>query len=123
MTVTLATDRGWQSTGYRLEAGKHYQLTASGRYQIVGGSKPWACEAGGVTIRYAGGRPLGMLLAGVTDWEGEAPSLTPLATPQPIGLAGELEPAATGTLYLKINEPSSGLADNTGTLSVMIREK
>jgi hypothetical protein len=122
-TVSLAVDRAWQSTGFRLAAGKRYQLSASGRYQVAGGAKPWPCEAGGITIHYAGGRPLGMLLAGVTDLEGEPPAITPLANPQPIGAAGELAPMATGTLYLKINEAASGLADNTGMLSVKIREK
>ena len=47
--------------------------------------------------------------------------ITPLVTPQPIGLAADLEPTTTGTLYLKINESASGLADNSGTLSVTIR--
>ena len=122
-TVTLATDRGWQSTGFRLQAGKTYHLTASGRYQLATTPKPWPCEAGGVTIRYAGGRPLGMLLGALSDLEGEPPAITPLASPQPIGVSGELEPMTTGTLYLKINEPASGLADNVGTPSVTIRAK
>jgi hypothetical protein len=33
--VTIAADRGWQNTGLRLEAGKKYRLTASGRYQVA----------------------------------------------------------------------------------------
>jgi hypothetical protein len=122
-TVTLATDLGWQSTGYRLQTGKTYRLTAAGRYQIASGPPPWPCEAGGVTIRYAGGHPLGMLLASLSDLEGEQPLVTPLATPQPVGLSAEIEPQSAGTLYLKINEPSSGLSDNTGTLAVTIRAK
>jgi hypothetical protein len=119
-TITIAADRGWQASGFRLEAGKEYRLTASGRYEIRSGDPPWPCEAGGVTIRYAGGRPLGMLLAAVGDLEGEPPAKTPLADPQPIGLAGTLKPDRTGTLYLKINEPASGLADNTGRLTVRV---
>jgi hypothetical protein len=122
-SVTLATDRGWQSTGYRLQAGNAYRITASGRYDVVGGPKQWPCEAGGVTIRYVGGRPLGMLLAAVSDLEGEQPTVTPLASSQAIGAASELTPTATGTLYLKINEHPSGLADNSGTLSIAIRHK
>jgi hypothetical protein len=120
-TVTVATDRGWQSTGYRLAAGRAYRLSASGRYQIAAGSRPWPCEASGVTIRYASGKPLGMLLAAVSDLEGDAPVLTPLVNPQPIGLVGQIQPEATGTLYLKINEPASGLADNSGTLTVTVQ--
>jgi hypothetical protein len=34
-TVTIAADRGWQATGIRLEAGRTYLLTASGRYVVV----------------------------------------------------------------------------------------
>jgi hypothetical protein len=122
-SATLLTDRGWQSTGYRLQSGKEYQIAAGGRYHIVGGPKPWPCEANGVTIRYVNGRPLGMLLAAVSDLESEQPTITPLISPQPIGAAGEITPASTGTLYLKINEHSSGLADNSGTLNISIREK
>jgi len=122
-SVKLATDRGWQSTGYRLAAGKAYAITASGRYQIASSPKPWPCEAGGVTIRYAGGLPLGMLVAGLSDLEGDRPLLTPLVHPQPIGLGSEIEPTTSGTLYLKINEPAADLADNTGALSIRIQPK
>jgi hypothetical protein len=121
--VTLATDHGWQSTGFQLEAGKKYRITATGRYVLASSPKPMPCEAGGVTIHYCRGNPLGMLMGGVADLEGESPLITPLVMPQPIGLEGEIEPAAGGTLYLKINEPASGLAANSGTLNVMIRAK
>ena len=118
--IALVTNRGWQSSGCRLEAGYEYRITATGRYQVAGGSQPWPCEAGGETIRYAGGRPLGMLLAAVSDLEGEPPAKTPLAGPQPIGLSGVIKPERSGTLYLKINEPASGLEDNAGTLTVKV---
>jgi len=121
-SLTVATDRGWQSTGLRLQAGKTYQVAASGQYQITGGAKPWPCEAGGVTIRYASGKPLGMLLAGLSELEGEPPPTTPLASPQGLGLGGELSPDRTAVLYFKINEPASGLGDNVGTLTVAIQE-
>jgi hypothetical protein len=119
-TATIAADRGWQSTGFRLAAGKTYTLTASGRYQVANNPKPWPCELQGVTIRYHAGRPLGMLLAAVKPDEGTG--TTPLAAPQPIGRSGLVMPASTGTLYLSINEAASGLADNTGTLEVQVRE-
>jgi hypothetical protein len=121
-TVTLAADRGWQSTGYNLEAGRTYTLAASGRFQVAGAPRPWPCEAGGVTLHYHNGRPLGMLLAAVSN--DDAPlDITPLATGQSIGLAGQITPAAAGTLYLSINEAAAGLADNQGTLTVEIRVK
>jgi hypothetical protein len=119
-SVRLAADRGWQSSGLRLEAGREYRITASGRYQLTGGSEPWPCEAGGVTIRYHVGQPLGTLMAAVSDLEGEAPTRTPLADPKPVGLTGSVKPERTGTLYLKVNEPASGLADNSGSLTVQV---
>ena len=33
--ATIAADRGWQSSGVWLEAGKSYQITAQGKYQIA----------------------------------------------------------------------------------------
>jgi hypothetical protein len=121
--VSILTDRGWQSTGVRLEAGRSYKIEASGRYQVAGGPPPWPCEAGGVTIRYERGRPVGMLLGAVADVEGADFAATPFAQPVPIGLLAELTPTASGTLYLKINEAAGGLADNQGTLSVSISAK
>jgi hypothetical protein len=60
-----------------------------------------------------------MLLGAVRD--DESPRTTPLGSPLPIGLAARLTPEKSGTLYLSINEASSGLADNRGTLTVEIR--
>ena len=113
---------GWQSTGLRLAAGKTYRLTASGRYHVATEPKPWPCEAGGVTIQYHGGRPLGMLLAAVGDAGVEAGVVTPLASPQGVGVKGEVEGKQAGTLYLKINEAASGLSDNSGSVTVTIRQ-
>jgi hypothetical protein len=122
-TATIEAGRGWQSTGFTLEAGKTYAISATGRFTIGGDvARPWPCEAGGITLRYHAGRPLGMLLAAVSD--DTAPlEITPLARPQPIGLAGEITPAATGTLYLSLNESAAGLADNAGTVQVRIQAK
>jgi len=118
--ITVAADRGWQASGFRVQAGQEYRLVARGRFEIKSDGGRWPCEAGGVTIRYAAGRPLGMLLAAVGDLEGEPPAKTPLASPQPIGLAGAIKPERSGTLYLKINEPAGGLADSSGSLTVRL---
>ena len=118
--VSVASDRGWQSTGFKLVAGKTYAITATGRFTVAGGDKPWPCEAGGVTIRYHDGRPLGMLLGAVYD-EGAASSETPLASPEPIGVGTQLTPTSSGTLYLSINEAAAGLTDNRGPVEVQIR--
>jgi hypothetical protein len=118
-TFELAADRGWQSTGYQLEAGKKYMITAGGRYQVAGGEKPWPSEAGGVTIRYHNGQPLGMLIGAVCDES--QPLAAQLSSKRTIGLSTVLAPAEAGVLYLSINEASSALADNKGELTVEIQ--
>jgi hypothetical protein len=121
-TITIGVDHGWQSTGFRLSAGKTYVLKASGRYTVQSNPQKWPCEPGGITLHYHRGQPLGILLAGVSELEQTVAENTPLLSPQPIGLSAELIPATTGTLFLKINEASSGLADNSGSLKVEITE-
>ncbi len=64
--ATIDVEHGWQSSRLRLEAGKTYELSASGRYQLAREPAVWWCEPGGVTIRYYHGQPLGILL-GVVD--------------------------------------------------------
>ncbi|HEY2410914.1 MAG TPA: hypothetical protein VGI40_01650 [Pirellulaceae bacterium] len=121
-TVNVSADHGWQSTGFRLSAGKKYEVKASGRYTVRASPPKLICEPGGITLHYHRGRPLGILLAGVSEIDQTTSQKTPLLSPQSIGLSGDLIPAATGTLFLKINEASSGLADNSGSLNVEIRE-
>lgn len=120
-TITLATDRGWQSTGFRLAAGKNYDLKATGRYTIAQNLHTLPCEAHGITIHYHRGQPLGVLLAAVSDTNPPT-TTTPLITPTSIGRQHNLTPTTTGTLYLKINEASSMLSDNIGTLTVTVQE-
>lgn len=139
-TVTIAADRGWQSSGVWLEAGREYLVTAEGRYEIahesVGGrDEVWPCEPGGVTIEYYDGRPLGLLL-GVIDARTtggpsastkEAADAAPrshdadFAHPFAIGLRRTITPAVSGTLYLRVNDSGGRLADNRGSLSVTIK--
>jgi hypothetical protein len=125
-TATVQADRGWQSTGIRLEAGKSYRISASGRFQIAseevdGKLQPWPCEPGGITIEYHDGRPLGMLLGAIRpDNESAANSEGSFARPIAIGLQAVLKPAASGTLFLRVNDTPAHLDDNQGTLTVTI---
>lgn len=125
-TVAVAADRGWQSSGVKLEAGKTYRLQASGRYQIAnptstdGLPTPWPCEPGGVTIRYYRGHPLGMLLASVEPDVLPVGTPPPMLRPIPIGLSATLTPERSGTLYLRVNDSSGELDDNAGVLSVTV---
>ncbi len=147
--VSIAADRGWQSSGVRVEAGREYRLTAAGRFQVADKPRAWWCEPGGVSIRYVGGRPLGVLLAAVREEPGEKATIqkpSPLAgkdrardtaaddsrasgavqvdggflTPVVVGLGTTLVPKQTGTLYLRVNDSPAELADNAGSLDVKI---
>lgn len=118
--VSVAADRGWQSTGLLLEKGKKYRLQASGRYQVAGGDQPWQSEPGGVTIRYDRGQPLGILLAAVRADDPAANNPSGLIRPIVVGLDTVLEAPRTGTLYLRINDSAGGLADNSGAAEVEI---
>jgi len=145
-TTTIAADRGWQSSGVWLEAGRHYLVAAEGRYEIAreesgGRERVWTCEPGGVTIEYRGGFPLGMLLGAVDarTTSGRAASEKQakgepraaeaalagahgFAHPFAIGLQMSLTPAASGTLYLRVNDSGGKLVDNRGSLTVTIEE-
>ena len=95
----IVADRGWQSSGFRLQVGQPYRVAAVGRYQVAQQPDTWWCEPGGVTLRYWRGQPLGMLMGQVRP-DQAASGLTPLARPLPVGLGCILWPERTGTLYL-----------------------
>ncbi len=118
----VAANRGWQSSGVALEAGKKYRLRAAGRYQVAGGERPWTSEPGGVTIRYEHGQPLGILLAAVRSDDSAENSPSGLIRPIVVGLETTLTAPRSGTLYLRINDSAGGLVDNTGSAEVEISE-
>ncbi len=126
-TIRIVADRGWQNTGLRLETGRSYRLTASGRYEVArtnqagGEPKIWWCEPNGVSIRYYKGRPLGILLAAVRPDHPAPNSTTALLHATAIGLGATLAPEETGTLFLKINDSPAELDDNAGELKVEVR--
>lgn len=121
-TVTVAADRAWQSTGIEVTAGKTYELTATGRFQLAREPQPWWCEPNGITIEYNQGQPLGILLAAVTSPAAAQNALSPLLSPDVIGLNGRITPRNSGTLYLRLNDSPAKLADNSGTCTVQVRE-
>ncbi len=120
--VAIAADRGWQSSGVWLEAGKTYRISARGRFQVAteandGVEHAWPSEAGGVTIEYHDGRPLGMLLGAIVPERGADATF---AKPQAIGLGCEMTPGVSGTLYLRVNDSAAKLDDNRGALTIRI---
>jgi hypothetical protein len=118
-TTTIAADHGWQSTGWRLQAGRQYRVTAEGRYRMRGGEAPLWSEADGITLQYVRGRPLGMLLGNVRLAEPKPPHAN-LIHPIPLGRTRVLNAVGTGTLYLRTNDAPGGMADNAGEVTVTI---
>ena len=102
--VTIAADRGWQSTGVLVQEGKSYRVAASGRYQIAteqidGALQPWPCEPGGITLEYHDGRPLGMLVGAIVEvgsGDEQGPSTASFAKPIEIGLSRHVTPTKPG---------------------------
>ncbi len=123
-TFRIVASHGWQATGLSVSAGQSLEFTAAGRFQIKGGERPWPCEAGGITIRYWRGRPLGQLLAGVLRDDGEASATaSPVQNTQAIGLGGSFRFEAAGELVLRINEGTGAMDDNDGELVVTVRNR
>lgn len=118
--VEVTADRGWQSSGVAVEAGKTYRLKAQGRYQLAGGAKPWTCEPGGITLRYNHGQPLGILLAAVRADERKPEGTSGLIKPRVVGLESTFTPSESGTLYFRVNDSAGSLGDNQGQLEVEI---
>ncbi|PHS18345.1 MAG: hypothetical protein COA78_02440 [Blastopirellula sp.] len=122
-TAMITADRGWQSTGILLEAGKTYQLSASGQYQIAQeDNQPWMSEPNGITLRYYNGFPLGMLMCGLRadNWNGQGTA--PLAFQEPVGSQRELKIETNTTLYLKVNDHPAQLGDNIGNVTIEVKE-
>ena len=119
--VKIAANRGWQSTGLRLQANKSYRIEARGRYQIARESQILWCEPNGITLRYHRGRPLGLLLGEVVAEEQPVRGAVRLIKPKTIGLSCRLPVTRAGTLYLRVNDSPAELADNAGELSIRIQ--
>ncbi|MEX2169046.1 MAG: hypothetical protein WD851_07030 [Pirellulales bacterium] len=119
--VFVAANRGWQSTGYRVEAGRTYELTADGRF-VIGrepDGTPWPCEANGVTLEYHAGRPLGILLAAIDPGGDSSERLAAFTEPIAVGLGTKLVAPQNGVLWLRVNDSPARLGENEGELRVL----
>ena len=127
----IDSDAGWQATGILLEANRAYNVTSTGRYQVVLADPPWQSEADGITLQYCGGRPLGQLLGavratgltegpGAPDAAGSGDPISPLVRPLGLGSNARLTPTQPGELYLRINESAGQRHDNRGKLTVEV---
>jgi hypothetical protein len=130
-TATVAADRGWQNSGIRLEAGKKYEITASGRWTKKCRPAFWSgiknlpeqieIEPGGISIRYYHGLPLGVLLAAVRPDAPNEGKPSVFLHPTIIGLDATLAPEQSGTLFYRINDTAADLQSNAGEVKANIR--
>jgi hypothetical protein len=121
--VKIAADRGWQSSGVRVERGRDYLVQAAGRFSVAQTPKPWISEPDGISFRYVDGRPLGLLLAWIHPDAAEAgPKRHSLPPVIAIGANKRFTAEVTGTLYFRVNDSFSELADNAGMLDVWVEE-
>ncbi|MEX0717010.1 MAG: hypothetical protein WD066_10495, partial [Planctomycetaceae bacterium] len=119
----VRADRGWQSSGVRVEAGKIYEIAATGRFTLAREPRPWLSEPAGITFRYFDGRPLGELQATVRGEIGrDGRGAESMLTVVPVGERGRFTPMIAGTLYLRLNDSWAELADNAGEARVVIRQ-
>jgi hypothetical protein len=123
-SIDVQSDRGWQPSGIFVEAGQACVLSATGRVSLAREPKPWISEPPGISIRYASGRPIGRLLAGLQsetapDTEGHG-SLRKVID---VGGGLTLMPPVSGTLYFRVNDFWSELGDNEGVYQVTVSAK
>lgn len=119
--VRVRADRGWQSSRVLLEAGQDYEVSATGQFTLAQQPKPWISEPQGVSIRYFDGSPLGELQGCLRREDGTAGEPETMLKVLSIGRGQRLIAPVTGTLYLRLNDSWSELADNTGEVRVSIR--
>lgn len=111
----LAVNRGWQDTEIDVKVGDRLRIEAEGMFQIKKDGQPWPCDAGGVTIEYYNGRPLGRLTAMIRSPENE------LSGPFDIGLQKDIKSELAGRLLLRINESPAHWEDNEGVLAITVQ--
>lgn len=135
-SLTIKANQGWQSTKVLLEANQQYQLTAEGKFTIAvepgdgPEGQPVESTAGGITLDYHNGRPLGVLLAAIDPRD--APATEPrkplnapggFFAPVPLGAASTFRAPYSGTLYLRVNDSPAKLSDNSGELKVTLKPR
>jgi hypothetical protein len=120
--VEVRSDRGWQSSGVLVEAGRRYLIEATGRITLAETPKPWVSEADGISFQYVGGLPIGRLLGTVLANDGNAVSRAKSMLEEfPLSNRAEFVAPVNGMLYLRVNDDWGSLADNRGTLGVTVR--
>ena len=121
--IVIDSRYSWQTTQIQVQAGDRFAFKAEGQF-VVGteNSTPWPCEAGGVTISYYRGKPLGMLMVAVLPTDESALSSTVLLDQRAIGYGKEVTFDHTGRLAFRINESPSKMSDNRDSINVKFKK-
>lgn len=123
LETRVAASRGWQPTGWRVEAGKTYRLSGEGRVVLDTVSRPWESYPAGISFDFARGKPLGLLQAAILDDSGDGVprgAARGLLSPVDVGESVEWTPETTGQLFLRINDHAHDLENNQGEYRVSI---
>ena len=119
----IAANHSWQSTGIKVAPGDRLKIAATGQFIIGETSKPWICEADGITIEYYSGQPLGKLMGCLIPQTLTQEQIADVQAWRTFAI-GRLSEAAempvAGTLCLRVNESPGDLSDNSGHLEVSI---
>ncbi|MDR0703920.1 MAG: hypothetical protein LBF88_02930 [Planctomycetaceae bacterium] len=124
----IQADKGWQSSGIRLEQGKTYRFTASGRFQLAEKPKIWYSEPNGITLRYYHNIPIGTLLATIVPDNAEHRTVKKetagigFSVPKKIGYGEKWTTDVSGELFFRINDFPSELFDNNGSVTIKLTE-
>ena len=122
-TVEVDAARSWQSSGIHVNAGDQIEIEADGTVTLNETTEPWVSEPQGISIEYAAGNPIGRLLVGVVpDDDNRARSGARTFQPVAVDRHLVLPIDEAGTLFFRVNDHGTGLADNEGTYSVTVRQ-
>ena len=120
-TVNVKSDSSWQLTSIAVKPGETFAFKADGQYTIATeGSTTWTCEAGGITIDYYAGHPLGQLMVAVLPENAREPGL--LLEKKPVGTRRDISFDQTGRLAFRINESPAKMSDNEGKLTLKYKK-
>jgi len=126
----VSASQSWQTTGIKVRQGDRLQISTAGEIVLGETTKPWVSQAGGITIDYYSGQPLGKLMACVVPEKLSQEDVAAVRAFDSIcigagGMIAGSEPKAhivpnDGVLWLRTNESPARLGDNSGNLEVSI---
>ena len=129
-TFQVSAAQSWQTTGIKVRQGDRIGFSASGEIVVGETTKPWVSHAGGITIDYYSGKPLGKLMACVVPENLSQEDIAEVQAVDSIAVGTGTTTAeggpkvhiisSDGVLWLRINESPAHLGDNSGHLEVSI---